>query len=410
MLPADNYTPIYTLADLQGVLNDLGGKFRLMNDINLNGASSPLREAAFYGVFDGNGFSLKNITMTETLSEYDTDQYFGGFVGQNSGTIKNVGIKNLTINITALNSLTIGGLCGNNFGLVVGCYTDGNINVSANISTLNKTFQGGGFIGVNHGSIRNSYTAVNISIVRNYDSRSFVGGFCNCYSGNISNCFATGNVSSSISVGYTYVDAYTKIAPFSTDFNGTVATNIYYLSTQTLTIVNDGHSAITYRGTSATIDNLKDETFLINSVGFEKYTNDFEFEDAYEKCWKFGNFFPKLKGDNSEDFTAVWDAATINDTSYMTGIDGEGNTVYIHNVTTTKNVSGLAYATVEISGITLTASLQTIHTVNGDETTIYKAKYSSNILTLQTECSTSTSGPAARIFISAYSCAATGLY
>lgn len=137
---------IKTAADLQNINNDVTAHYKLMANIDLSGIEfTPIGNAdtgAFSGTFDGNGYTISNLTV-------DTGKYAGLF-GYNEGEIKDVVLKNVeisgnryvggivgynsadgTINDCTVSSgevkaedriedLNIGGICGANFGLLDG--------------------------------------------------------------------------------------------------------------------------------------------------------------------------------------------------------------------------------------------------------------------------------------------------
>lgn len=90
------YTAIYTASDLDAVRNNLSGNYILMNDIDLSsfGNWKPIGNAYNYfsGIFDGNGYSIYNMTITSV------DQGAGLFGYVHNAEIKN--IANLTGNIS----------------------------------------------------------------------------------------------------------------------------------------------------------------------------------------------------------------------------------------------------------------------------------------------------------------------
>lgn len=66
----DGYTPIYEVSDLEKIRTNLNGKFILMNDLDMRSVENwdPIAgnaqslEEIFRGVFDGNGYEIKNLT------------------------------------------------------------------------------------------------------------------------------------------------------------------------------------------------------------------------------------------------------------------------------------------------------------------------------------------------------------
>ena len=105
------YTMISTEAELKAVANDVEGNYKLANDITLSDVGegeSNWTELDFKGIFDGNGYAIKNLKMVNDAP--GNWQSFGFF-----GTADGATIKNLTIqgNLhSALNyQLEIGAFC-----------------------------------------------------------------------------------------------------------------------------------------------------------------------------------------------------------------------------------------------------------------------------------------------------------
>ena len=97
----EGFTPIYTIEDLDNVRNNSGGKFIMMNDLDLAGIDwVPI--STFSGTFDGNGYVILNLTV----SGYD----YGGLWGRIYGgaLIQNLGIVNCTIDAVK----SAGGIAG----------------------------------------------------------------------------------------------------------------------------------------------------------------------------------------------------------------------------------------------------------------------------------------------------------
>ena len=96
------YTPIYDAEDLANIANDMTGKYILMNDIDLSGIDwQPLKASSpggytsgFIGTLEGNGFTIRNLTVN--AEQYDN----GALFYQNEGTIQNLRVTG-QINLTS---------------------------------------------------------------------------------------------------------------------------------------------------------------------------------------------------------------------------------------------------------------------------------------------------------------------
>lgn len=96
------YTPIYDAEDLQNMQEDLTANYILMNDIDLSGINwKPMRPSStgvytsgFIGTLEGNGFTIRNLTVN--AEQYDN----GALFYQNEGTIQNLRVTG-QINLTS---------------------------------------------------------------------------------------------------------------------------------------------------------------------------------------------------------------------------------------------------------------------------------------------------------------------
>ena len=153
------------------------GYYSLQNNIDLSETIylDAFIPENFYGHFDGNGFTISNLSI-------DGSDYLGLFATF-SGSVSNLNIDN--INIISSGDY-LGGLCGRNYsGTISNCYATGSISGGSDSDYL------GGLCGFNDGgTISNCYATGSVS------GYYYLGGLCGRnYSGTISNCYATGSVS-----------------------------------------------------------------------------------------------------------------------------------------------------------------------------------------------------------------------
>ncbi|WP_066020437.1 MULTISPECIES: fibronectin type III domain-containing protein [Clostridium] len=181
---------ISTAQQLQNMKNDLGAYYKLANDIDLQGIDwEPVgvnSTVPFTGVFDGNGHSIKNLSIKKLgVSGIGLFGYISG------ATIKNLKLEN--VNITSGNYT--GALVGNAMGVstIDNCYSSGIITAYGN---------SGGLVGGTSGdgskiNINNSGSSVKMTIVNgdgiNGDN---VGGIAGGITGDITNSYATGDITS----------------------------------------------------------------------------------------------------------------------------------------------------------------------------------------------------------------------
>ena len=174
---------IYTVTEMSLVGDKPEGHFRLMGDVDFEnyvggcyGMIGEYPDYPFSGVFDGNGYMIKNFSY-ET-SAHDFVGLFGYVEGENA-EIKNLMVNN--IEIEAGTGDYAGGVAGYNYG---GRIT--NVYVTGTVSGWGGV---GGLAGVNYDGIV-SRCGANCMVEGYEDVGGLVG--TNCYQ--ISNCLAAGNV------------------------------------------------------------------------------------------------------------------------------------------------------------------------------------------------------------------------
>ncbi len=135
---AESVTTITTAAQLAEIANDtskLSGNYKLGNDIDLSdyGAWTPIGgSTAFSGTFEGNGKTIKGLTV-------NTSSQYGGLFGNVSGTVKNLNVKGtVTVNMSSSSATSVyAGLVAGNvgyFGTVDSCSGEGNVTATLNCS------------------------------------------------------------------------------------------------------------------------------------------------------------------------------------------------------------------------------------------------------------------------------------
>jgi putative cell wall-binding protein len=243
--PLTDPIPVYTAADLNNVRNNLSGHFIQMANIDLGG--SPWSDGAgwepigtesngFTGVYDGNGFSISNLTISRNgenhvglfgftitlgqeqlkniqLVNASVNGYWlvGGLVGYTMGPVDNCSVsgvivgnswvggivgkseaplRNSQANVSVRGEQQTGGLAGaQDFNMISGCSTSG--------SVLTE-YHGGGMVGYTSGSIIFSQSSVNVTGLR------YLGGLAGetAYApAQVSSCSASGTVESAIQTG-----------------------------------------------------------------------------------------------------------------------------------------------------------------------------------------------------------------
>ena len=233
---------IRTWHDLDAVRNNLRGHYILMNDLDSTTAgyeelASPTAnegkgwhpiigaggDPPFTGTFDGQGYEIRDLFIN-----LPGIGYVGLFsiVGE-GGVVQNVGVMNGNVTSTAY----IGGLVGVNLGTVSNSYFTGSVSsinwagglvgfngegatVSSSYSTGSVTSQYGvgGLVGANNGTVSNSYSTGSVS------GSGDVGGLVGYSEGTVSNSFwdvqTSGQVTSAGGTGKTTAEMQ-DIATFS---------------------------------------------------------------------------------------------------------------------------------------------------------------------------------------------------
>ena len=171
------YTPIYDADDLQNMQEDLTANYILMNDIDLSGINwTPMRPSrtgvytsGFTGTLDGNGFTIRNLTVN--AEQYDN----GALFYQNEGTIQNLRVTG-QINLTSKSGI---------------------VRFAASLAIYNK------------GTIYNCTSAAGITADGDMPVR--VGGLVSENTGTIDYCRYTGTIHASAGGGEVSVGGITYI-------------------------------------------------------------------------------------------------------------------------------------------------------------------------------------------------------
>lgn len=108
------FTPIYTVADLYNVRNDLTANYILMNDIDLSvatadggdydfngngwnpiGSNDIYDDLEFSGIFNGNGYTISGMRIALSALPSGSNAYgiYLGLFANVSGTVKNLKIR-----------------------------------------------------------------------------------------------------------------------------------------------------------------------------------------------------------------------------------------------------------------------------------------------------------------------------
>ena len=177
----DNPYIISTKEQLKNVRFDLTANYKLANDIDLEGIDFlPIgnKEALFIGIFDGNGYTIKNLKINQP-----SEEYVGLFGGTYDATIKNLNISDANI----VGGSYTGGLVGysgdsNGISTISNCSVIGSSTVTGGSYT-------GGLVGHASGLIEKSFTTTNVVAFTHGGGLVGAAKYVE-----INECFTTGNI------------------------------------------------------------------------------------------------------------------------------------------------------------------------------------------------------------------------
>jgi len=195
---------ISTPGQLNNVRNNLSAHYKLTGDIDLAdwGNWEPIGRGGpdddwkniFRGLFDGNGYIIKNMCIYVYGGNWGSQAYFGLF-GYVAGTIKNIGMVDFTIDVTYSRHLWVGGIAGANNFIIDNCYSIGKISTTSS----NEINFVGGVVGGNYGIINNCYNLgeIKATSIKYGVIGPQAGGIAgdNSNSGSINNCQNAGAIS-----------------------------------------------------------------------------------------------------------------------------------------------------------------------------------------------------------------------
>jgi len=196
---------------------DYDKHFKLMADIDLSGYSydraviapdtndtkPEFQGTSFGGVFDGNGYTISNLTI-------EGESMLGLFGRLGSETkVRNLGL--IDVKITG-STISVGGLTGSNSGEVIYCYCTGSVSGISSVGGLAGWNNGsviqcystgsvmggeylGGLVGQNRGNVTHSYSTAAVRGVFH------VGGLVGLDYGNVTCCYSTGAISGTDYIG-----------------------------------------------------------------------------------------------------------------------------------------------------------------------------------------------------------------
>jgi len=143
-------THITNATQLQNMNLNLTENYILDNDIDLTGVDwTPIGAGVgtFVGSFDGQGFTISNLTVSITKQQIDEVSGLFGFIGLYPGNIRAF-ISNLTLdNVDLTGIYALGGICGfMELGMILNCHVN-NITIHGDPLNLGDGVQSAGGIG-----------------------------------------------------------------------------------------------------------------------------------------------------------------------------------------------------------------------------------------------------------------------
>lgn len=202
---ADPYI-IQDVTDLQNMNNDLTAYYELEGDIDASITSTWNAGAGFLpvgnsvndwrGHFDGKGYTISGLFINRPLS--DEIGLFGR-AGNNGGTfvIQNVTLLNVNITGDDFVGALIGNVWGCENGLVSNCHSSGTITGDVTVGGLGGDWSSDNVAGC-------TMSIINCSSSCTVSGRQSVGGLLGIYwgDGEITDCFATGDVTTNAVWGF----------------------------------------------------------------------------------------------------------------------------------------------------------------------------------------------------------------
>jgi len=276
----------------------------------------------FTGSFDGQGYTIANLTFNAT------PQYQGMFgCTGNGSTVQNLGLIGNNINGRA----SVGGIVGQNAGMVQNCYTTGSVSCSdafvggvagenSGTGTIQNCYatgsvtghSAGGVAGTNSGMIQNCYATGSIDGGSSGSSSS--GGVVGWNYRTIQNCYATGSVSSNTSSTATALYTGGVLGGY-----GNIVQNCVALNPSVITINNSSNTYIGrvmgFDSTNLSISNnyaRSDMALTYNDTTYTPTSNSNGKDGADITAAEYNSYSwwttPENWYDNTGwDFTDIWE-------------------------------------------------------------------------------------------------------
>ena len=262
---------VSTVEELKNIT--LGGKYILVNDLSLKNLDwTPIGtdKKPFSGYFDGNGYTISDLTIKPQYN------YFGLF-GYSSGVIQNLGVKTASISglVTLNGAIYVGGLVGYSSGSVTNCYaSEVNIDLRHSNAGIASGFAGG-LAGYSSGKVLSSYSSgskVSMSAMSTYAwGYAHSGGLVGYnQGGSIENCYSSVKKVSG-SYNSSQMGSESNVGGFIGKNNGGVIANCYRDSAQKFYSTVDstsGYKPTNNEGISVEAAEIKTVAFHTDKLGW----------------------------------------------------------------------------------------------------------------------------------------------
>ncbi|HEC1753658.1 TPA: filamentous hemagglutinin N-terminal domain-containing protein, partial [Campylobacter lari] len=270
-----------------------------------------LKNNAFSKIFDGQGFTLKNINMDITK----LDDYIGyiGYIGigvfgnADGATFKNINVDymgggiNIDINNNIFVDFRIGGFVGDARGDFANIYLNNIGNIK--IETLSATKAIGGFVGNANGDFTNIYLNNIGNIISNGNGDNYIGGFVGNVSGNFTNIYLN-DIGNIISSGGDY--SYNPTGGFAGEAGGNF-TNIYLNDIGNIISSGGDYS---YNIAGGFIGRLHYGSFInisLNNINTIKSSGGYDVDYPYEFTGSYaGGFIGRIDGPELKKFEKIF--------------------------------------------------------------------------------------------------------
>ncbi len=249
-----DYTEISTKEELDGIRNDLTGKYVLTADIEFEEADFmvgglfyndgmgwlPIGSDSFdgfSGVLDGNGHTISGLTIRNVA---DSEKFIGLFGELRGGTVVNLSVTNLSLFASnSAGAVTAGGIAGvmDRESVISGCSVDGAISADGYRSTTV-----GGIAGTASGTIKSCHNGA-LVYAASQSGIAYIGGIVGVLAGRqavITYSYNTGSVEGKDSSGPMVGGIVGQTTGYAVDENDSVMTVSKCYNTGTVTALSSG--------------------------------------------------------------------------------------------------------------------------------------------------------------------------